>query len=268
MVISELAEAHTTVLTGLLQTLRARELDAADARTRAIDLTVTALSDLRSRVELDRVLVEERASDAFEQLADSLRRILRPHGVRLDLGIPGVEEGADRMLSGDVVNSVAAAVRAVVYASLEDQSGSHGRQVTRVHVGWKADGVDLRATVRVDGPGALSRRSFDTRRVIERLAPLGGRLEVDAVPDWGTTVTIEVPLTPSDRPRRDPLTGLGARELEVLEQLARRRRNRDIAQQLHISESTVKFHLAKIFDKLGVSSRGEAAALAHQWGAA
>ncbi|MFK0282603.1 LuxR C-terminal-related transcriptional regulator [Streptomyces sp. NPDC090499] len=267
MAISELGEAHATALTTLLQTLRDRDLDDTDARTRGIDLAVTALSELRSRAELDQVLVEERGSDAFERLTDSLRRILRPRGVQLDLGIPGAEEGADRMLPGDVVNTVSAAVRAVVYASLEDQGGSD-RQVSRIHVGWKVDNADVRATVRDDGPGALSRRSFDTRRVIERLAALGGRLEVDAVPGWGTTVTVEVPLTPPETPREDPLAELGPRELEVLEQLAHGRRNRDIAQQLHISESTVKFHLAKIFDKLGVSSRGEAAALAHHWGAA
>ncbi|WP_353477088.1 LuxR C-terminal-related transcriptional regulator [Streptomyces violaceusniger] len=39
------------------------------------------------------------------------------------------------------------------------------------------------------------------------------------------------------------------------------------AGELHISESTVKFHVAKILEKLGVGSRGEAAALAHEWGA-
>ena len=87
------------------------------------------------------------------------------------------------------------------------------------------------------------------------------------MPEWGTTVTIEVPLGPPESPREDPLTVLGARELEVLGQLARGRRNRDIAGDLHISESTVKFHVAKILEKLGVGSRGEAAALAHEWGA-
>ncbi|MEH0554004.1 response regulator transcription factor [Streptomyces sp. B21-101] len=46
----------------------------------------------------------------------------------------------------------------------------------------------------------------------------------------------------------------------------RGRRNRHIAEELHISENTVKFHVTNILDKLGVASRGEAAALAHTCG--
>ena len=268
--ISERRDAHAAALGALLRVLRDRDLDDGNARTRAVDLAVTALTELRTRAELDKTLVEEQSSDAFDQLADSLRRILYPRGVRLDVGPPGVEEGADRMLPGDVINAASAAVRAAVHAALEDQGhASNGGQVSRIHVGWKVAAADLRATVRDDGPGTLSLRSFEARRVIERLTPLGGRLEVDAVPDWGTTVTIGIPLTPPDTPPSPhPLSELGARELEVLAQVARGRRNRDIAQELQISESTVKFHIAKILDKLGVNSRGEAAALAHEWGAA
>ncbi|MFG2629612.1 response regulator transcription factor [Streptomyces sp. NPDC048473] len=48
----------------------------------------------------------------------------------------------------------------------------------------------------------------------------------------------------------------------MLGHLAQGQRNRAIAQQLHISESTVKFHVANILTKLNVESRGEAAALA------
>ncbi|MBO4253161.1 helix-turn-helix transcriptional regulator [Streptomyces griseorubiginosus] len=267
--ISELVDAHGAVLSALLGVLRDRDLDDSGARARGIDLTLAALVELRSRAQLDQTLVEKRAGDAFERLAESLRRMLRSRGIRLDLGRPGAEEGADRLLPGDVVNTASAAVRASVHASLEDQgSGPDGRAVSRIHVSWKVGAAELRATVRDDGPGTLSRSSLDARRVVDRLTPLGGRFEVDAVPDWGTTVTIEIPLTPPDTPRHDPLTQLGTRELEVLSRLARGRRNRDIAQELHISESTVKFHIAKIFDKLGVNSRGEAAALAHEWGAA
>jgi len=51
---------------------------------------------------------------------------------------------------------------------------------------------------------------------------------------------------------------LSPRESEVLIQLARGAGNKQIAAALTISEHTVKFHLASIFAKLGVSSRTEA----------
>lgn len=261
--ISDLSDAYGASLTALLGVLRDRDADDSAARARAVDLAVTALVELRARADLDRAQTEERAGDAFERLAESLRRVLRGRDVRLDLGPPGAEEGADRVVPTEVSSTAAAVVRSTVHAMLDDQ-GSVGR----VHIGWKITGVVLRATVRDDGPGTLSCGSLDQRRVPERLGPLGGRVEVDAVPGWGATVTIEVPLGPPETPREDPLTVLGARELEVLGQLARGRRNREIAGELHISESTVKFHVAKILEKLGVGSRGEAAALAHEWGAA
>ncbi|MEU0882484.1 LuxR C-terminal-related transcriptional regulator [Lentzea sp. NPDC005914] len=263
MAIADLGDAHGAALTVLIGVLRDRSLTDVDARTRAVDLAVTALLELRSRAELDHALAEERGGDAFDRLAESLRRVLRGRGVLLDLGTPGAEEGADRVLPADVASTARAVVRAVVHAVLDDQ-----REVRRFHVGWKVGETALRATVRDDGPGTLSPLALDGRRIGERLGPLGGRLEVDAVPGWGTTVTVEVPLGPPDSPREDPLTVLGPRELEVLGQLALGRRNRDIARELHISESTVKFHVANILEKLGVGSRGEAAALAHAWGAA
>ncbi|MFE1837813.1 LuxR C-terminal-related transcriptional regulator [Streptomyces sviceus] len=267
--IAELRDAHGAALTALLGVLRDRALDDANARARSVDLAVSALAELRSRVELDRVLMEERAGTAFERLAVSLRQILRARGARLELGPPDAEDSTDRLLPTDVTHTALAVVRATVHASLDDQVrglGDDGEH--RVHIGWQVGTDELRATVRDNGPGTLTRDALDTRRVTERLAPLGGRLDVDAVAGWGTTVTFEIPLSSFRTPRQDPLTALGARELEVLGQLARGRRNRDIAQTLHISESTVKFHVARIIGKLGVSTRGEAAALAHQWGAA
>ncbi|GLY46476.1 LuxR C-terminal-related transcriptional regulator [Lentzea sp. NBRC 102530] len=261
--ISDLGDVHGAALASLLGVLRDRDVEDSVARSRAVDLAVTALVELRARADLDRAQVEERAGDAFERLAESLRRVLRGREVRLDLGLPGAEEGADRIVPSEITSTAAAVVRSSVHAMLDDQGG-----VSRVHIGWKVVGAVLRATVRDDGPGTLSCGSLDRRRVPERLGPLGGRVEVDAVPGWGATVTIEVPLGPPETPREDPLTVLGARELEVLGQVARGRRNRDIAGDLHISESTVKFHVAKILEKLGVGSRGEAAALAHEWGAA
>ncbi|MFJ8632314.1 LuxR C-terminal-related transcriptional regulator [Streptomyces sp. NPDC093568] len=273
--IAELDDAHGASLSALLDVLRRRDLDDATARSRAIELASLAMVDLRSHGERDQALVEERTDHAFARLADTLRPLLRARGVRLDLGTPGAEEGADRVLPADVSHTAQAVVRAVVHAALDDQGPGPGpgdagddQRVRRVHIAWKADAGELRATVRDDGPGILSRAALDRRRVGERLSALGGRVDLDAVPGWGTTVTVRVPLAPPQTPREDPLTALGERELEVLRHLARGRRNRDIAQELHISESTVKYHVANILEKLGVASRGEAAALAHEWGAA
>ena len=64
---------------------------------------------------------------------------------------------------------------------------------------------------------------------------------------------------PSARRDDDPLVELlTARELDVLVLVADGLANRDIAGRLGISEHTVKFHLASIFGKLGVSTRTEA----------
>lgn len=51
---------------------------------------------------------------------------------------------------------------------------------------------------------------------------------------------------------------LTAREHDVLALVADGLPNRDIAARLAISDHTVKFHLASIFGKLGVSTRTEA----------
>lgn len=49
--------------------------------------------------------------------------------------------------------------------------------------------------------------------------------------------------------------GLTARELDIAERVARGYTNRDIAEQLHISQDAVKQSLKRIFRKLGVSAR-------------
>src|SRR5215217_5078550 len=60
---------------------------------------------------------------------------------------------------------------------------------------------------------------------------------------------------------------LSARELEIVLLAARGLSNYQIATSLHLSEATVKRHLANSYPKMGVSSRGEAAreALMREW---
>lgn len=61
-------------------------------------------------------------------------------------------------------------------------------------------------------------------------------------------------------------TLLSAREYEVLTLLAAAHSNRDMARHLHITDATVKRHLANIYAKLGATSRLDAVRKAAQRG--
>ncbi|MDR3082936.1 MAG: response regulator transcription factor, partial [Streptomyces sp.] len=64
----------------------------------------------------------------------------------------------------------------------------------------------------------------------------------------------------------DPAESLGltSRERDVLRLVAAGRSNRQIAEELFISPKTASVHVSNILAKMGVSGRGEAAALAHR----
>lgn len=55
---------------------------------------------------------------------------------------------------------------------------------------------------------------------------------------------------------------LTLREIDVLRHVAGGNRNRDIAEQLYISEETVKVHVKHIMEKLGANDRTQAVAIA------
>jgi len=66
--------------------------------------------------------------------------------------------------------------------------------------------------------------------------------------------------------RTAPAETLSDREVEVLRLMARGAANKEIAGELYISESTVKTHIANIFQKLDVNDRTEAVTKALQKG--
>jgi len=74
--------------------------------------------------------------------------------------------------------------------------------------------------------------------------------------------------TPVDVADPVPLAGyhLTQREHEILTLLVEGRSNRSIAQNLYVSEETVKAHVGSIFRKLGVANRTQAAMMAVQLG--
>jgi two-component system, NarL family, nitrate/nitrite response regulator NarL len=56
--------------------------------------------------------------------------------------------------------------------------------------------------------------------------------------------------------------GLTRREMDILAQIVTGRSNREAGQEFSIGERTVKHHLTKIFNKIGVSNRVELALFA------
>lgn len=62
----------------------------------------------------------------------------------------------------------------------------------------------------------------------------------------------------------DPLATLSEREREILSRLARGMSNRQIADDLHLSEKTIKHYMTNILQKLHVRNRVEAALLAQK----
>jgi two-component system nitrate/nitrite response regulator NarL len=59
---------------------------------------------------------------------------------------------------------------------------------------------------------------------------------------------------------------LSEREIEIMKLIARGLKNKSIAEELQISENTVKYHLKHILQKLNLKNRAEAAAYSVQSG--
>ena len=66
--------------------------------------------------------------------------------------------------------------------------------------------------------------------------------------------------------RTSVVVELTPREHEVLTCITRGQSNRDIAEQLHIAEKTVRLHVSSVLDKMGVRDRTQAAIYAIQRG--
>jgi DNA-binding NarL/FixJ family response regulator len=127
-----------------------------------------------------------------------------------------------------------------------------------------ADSATVRATLAA-GASAVLACTTDADELTDVLARVDRGERVLS----SELVIVLADVTADAEPRIDPeLTGAGLtrREGEILRHLSRGSSNRDIAGALFIAEATVKTHLAKIYDKLGVSSRHQAVARALELG--
>lgn len=143
------------------------------------------------------------------------------------------------------------------------------------------DGVGAIEAIRAQWPEAviIVLTTYDTDEAIVRAIEAGasGYLLKDAPSDdliaaVRRAATGETVLAPPVAKRlvdrvRDPQAGaLSIREIEVLRGVASGNTNAAIASELHISQATVKTHLLHIYDKLGVSDRAAAVAVAYENG--
>ena len=118
---------------------------------------------------------------------------------------------------------------------------------------------------RQDGVDALREAAALAERI--GAAPLAG--EAAALALRTRVPLVGEPAAAVDEPAvPDPLAsfGLTDRERQILGLLASGRTNGQIAQELYISPKTASVHVSRILAKLGVSGRGEAAAVVHRLG--
>ena len=96
----------------------------------------------------------------------------------------------------------------------------------------------------------------------QQAAALGARLLTDRL----GALAQRAGLSPAAEAPASPLAALTPREIEVLRLVAAGNSNGEIGSALFISTKTASVHVSNILAKLGVSGRGEAAALAYRLG--
>ncbi|MET9383936.1 AAA family ATPase [Streptomyces sp. NPDC002928] len=95
---------------------------------------------------------------------------------------------------------------------------------------------------------------------------LGARSLADAVSLLAQRARLSLTRAPERTTDPAEALGLTSRERDVLRLVSIGRTNRQIAEELFISPKTASVHVSNILGKLGVSGRGEAAAVAHRMG--
>jgi DNA-binding NarL/FixJ family response regulator len=192
--------------------------------------------------------VTAEAADGGEAVAAVLRH--RPDVVLMDIRMPGMDglEATRRILASGpgsgcriIILTTFDLDRYVYVALTSGASGFLLKDISPEH---------LVAAVRTVRAGDALLAPSITRRLIERFAP------PDAEPETSR------PVLHAD------LSDLTAREVEVLRLLARGLSNAELAEELTLSQATVKTHVARILAKLQLRDRVQAVVLAYQTGLA
>ncbi|MFI0163032.1 response regulator [Streptomyces sp. NPDC017095] len=147
-----------------------------------------------------------------------------------------------------------------------------------LQLGEGIDGVETTRRLRAQpsAPHVLVLTTYDTDADVTRAVEAGATgylLKAERAEDLFTAIHAAAQGHPALSPPvadrvmsrlRDPRPTLTPRERDILAHLSRGLANHAIARALYISEATVKTHLRRIYDKLGVETRAGAVALAKE----
>jgi two-component system nitrate/nitrite response regulator NarL len=189
-----------------------------------------------------RVQIVGEAADAHE--AVQLARTLQPDIVLMDLHMPGGGLEATRTLQAELP------------------------QVNVIVLTISEEAENLFAALRAGAKGYLL-KACDFDQLLRSLETVNAG-HAALTPEMTTKLIGQFrngDTAPPEPPR--PARGrreLSERELEILRLVAQGASNRQIANQLYLSENTVRTHLAHILDKLGLENRVQAAAYALRHG--
>ena len=186
---------------------------------------------LSTQPDIDVVGEAANGREVIEKVAQ-----LHPDVLLLDLEMPEMD-GVEALRR---LRDSGAAVRTVVFTAFD----SDERILGAVQAG--AQGYLLK--------GAPRDQLFEAVRVVYA----GGSLLQPVVT---SKLLRRISAGPAPTPTTEPLT---PRELEVLRLMARGLQNKEIANELVISERTVKFHVSSILQKLDAGNRTEAVTIALQ----
>ena len=181
------------------------------------------------------------AQDGVEAVDEALR--LRPHVVIMDVRMPRLDgiEATKRLVA-------------------------HGEHAPRVLVLTTFDLDEYVYEALKAGAGGFMLKDAPPSQLAEavRTVAAGEALLAPAV----TQRLIEryVNRPPLESVRRERFAELTDRELEVVQLLTRGLSNAEIGEQLFLSEATIKTHVTRVLNKLGVRDRVQAVVLAYESG--
>ena len=265
---------HQTYLTAGIadvELVAGRWQEAADAARRGLELP--AGSRLLWRVRFTNLLVNAEVERLLDAVA--VRDEVDVHdAVRaLEAMIGDAREAVHRHDTGQLPEVIAYLDHATASIGLLTGSNADtwqrvGDQWAALSDAWSTSVCRLREAEAAASVGEARRAEAALRAAHEIAARLGSPpllAQIDAV-SRRTRINVDRPELVVLSDTTAERLGLTARETEVLTLIAGGATNREIGQQLYISEKTASVHVSNILRKLGVTTRVEAAAVAQRLG--